>query len=852
MIISPKTKKILITLGSGLLLAGGIFVLSASSARAASFWDVMTNPSQIFEMILGLLANFIFSIANFFVRLAATLLEFTFSIEKFTDVAVVRAGWQVCRDIANIGFVLVLLVMAFDSVLQLNKYPIKTILPRLVIAALLINFSLVFCGMIIDFSQIMTHYFYEAAVNGNTAGLSGQLAGALNIQSVYTEPADWGEKAKANGATEIIIGIIFGTAILLVAAFSLAAAAIFFIGRIVTLWLLMIFAPIAWLSMIVPGAPEIGGYWNKWWGEFLKWSFFAPVYMFFIYLAILLASTAPITADSAASAAMNSSLKGNPVSGFLANGAYTMLQYIAIIMIMLMGLKYASSSSALGASTVMKAGKSMTGWAKNKAKKYTVDKAVSAGKFGLNKLEAGAAKLAAVNLGGPETRFSGRMRAKAEQIRQRGFAEREKTEKNQSYGKLLDTMSEKDLMSEVNKGSGMMKLIAARKAKEKGLLDKDPTSALDESKYSDKAKNFKEEDYATSKSLEGTAAEIRQRRTDNKPGFEHKKIDDILHSKGIKPGTPEADDYMNKWDMEMAEKEREEKEMEYAENKTAHQEYLSAKSENEKENKKKLEASRAMAREARSVFNSYGIKDDKGMTKEAKELEETRFDIVENDAEREKVVRRSKESGNLDKVKSHVLKDEKALESFTKELSGPEIEEQYKKWGKATKKSFEDNLIKSIQSIPVGQAIDLHEIKKRETFAMLTGKIEPAFGDEHGKLNFGNEGQMKTLAGYIGKMTATSVAKIGHPDKTRDLKIIGQFASPDLVSNVGRERSASTEQKNLFRTGVENNAVSVKAKVVDVNIAAEAKERLQGMGWALTAEAGEKAEKAKGKGQPTT
>jgi len=695
----------------------------------------------------------------------------------------------------------------------------------------------------------MTHYFYEAAVGNNTAGLSGQLAGALNIQSVYTEPAgDWGGKIKGGDATSIIIGIVFGTAILLIAAFSLAAAAIYFIVRIVTLWLLLIFSPIAWVSMIVPGAPEIGGYWNKWWGEFLKWTFFAPVYMFFIYLAILMASMAPITSSSVVSSELNTMLKTSPVTGFFKNGVYVILQYIAIIMVLLAGLKYASSTGVAGANLVMGTGKKMTGWAK---KKFVTDPAKSV----YNKGAELATKVAATNVPGTDdTRWSGRLRAKAEQIRQKGFAEREKKSGNQAYTKLLETMSEKDLTSEVSKAGGIRKLIATRKAKERGLLDKDPTSAFDESKYSDKVKNFKEEDYDTSKSLEESAAEIRQRRIDNKPGFEHRKIDDMLRGKGMKPGTPEADEYMNNWDMEMAEKEREEKEAEYAEVKTANQEYLSAKSENEKENGKKLEASRALAREARSVFNSYGIKDDKGMTKEAKELEETRFDIIDNDSEREKVVRRSKESGNLDKIRSHVLKDDRALESFTKELSGPEIEEQYKKWGKATKKSFEDNLIKAIQSIPTGQAINLNEIKKRETFANLTGKIETAFGNEHGKLDFGNEGQMKTLAGYIGKMTAASVAKINHPGKTQDLKAVGQFASPDLVSSVGRERSASAEQKNLFRAGVENNDVAVKAKVVDVSIATEAKERLQGMGWALTAEAGEKAEKAKrkGKGESTT
>jgi len=366
MIASLKSKKLILTFCLAVLIAGGIFILSASPARAASFWDVMSNPSQIFYVILGLLADFILYIANLFVRVAATLLEFVFGIEKFTGVAVVTAGWKVCRDIANIGFSLVLLVMAFDSVLQLNKYPIKTILPRLVVAALLINFSLVFCGMIIDFSQIMTRYFYDAAVGSNTQGLSGELVDALNIQSIYKEPpSGWGDKVKSDGPGSIIIGMLFGTVILLIAAFSIAAAAIYFIVRMVSLWLLMIFAPIAWISMIVPGAPEIGGYWNKWWGEFLKWSFFAPVYMFFIYLAIMMAKMAPITSSGAS---IETSLSSQ--TGFLADGIYKLLQYIAIIIILIGGLKYAQKAGVAGAGAVMKAGKAIT----NGAKSYAMNK----------------------------------------------------------------------------------------------------------------------------------------------------------------------------------------------------------------------------------------------------------------------------------------------------------------------------------------------------------------------------------------------------------------------------------------------------------------------------------------------
>ncbi len=51
------------------------------------------------------------------------------------------------------------------------------------------------------------------------------------------------------------------------------------------------------------------------------------------------------------------------------------------------------------------------------------------------------------------------------------------------------------------------------------------------------------------------SAEIKQRRISNEPGFEWKKIDDLLHNQGFEPGTPAAAEYLEKWDRNTAESE---------------------------------------------------------------------------------------------------------------------------------------------------------------------------------------------------------------------------------------------------------------------------------------------------------
>jgi len=51
------------------------------------------------------------------------------------------------------------------------------------------------------------------------------------------------------------------------------------------------------------------------------------------------------------------------------------------------------------------------------------------------------------------------------------------------------------------------------------------------------------------------AAEIKQKRINNQKGFEWAKIDALLHQKGVKPGTPAAEEFMAKWDKNTAESE---------------------------------------------------------------------------------------------------------------------------------------------------------------------------------------------------------------------------------------------------------------------------------------------------------
>lgn len=118
-------------------------------------------------------------------------------IEQFSkqDSSIYKA-WSAFRNIANIGFVIMLLVVVFSQVtnIGISNYNIKKILPKLIITAILVNFSYLIMGALIDLSQI-----------------AGNGIGAL-IRSVAADGMDADASTRASAIISAIAGSVTGVA----------------------------------------------------------------------------------------------------------------------------------------------------------------------------------------------------------------------------------------------------------------------------------------------------------------------------------------------------------------------------------------------------------------------------------------------------------------------------------------------------------------------------------------------------------------------------------------------------------------------------------------------------------------
>src|SRR3989344_5674376 len=240
------------------------------------------------------------------------------SLAGLSGIDAITIGWGITRDVANIFFIFILLIIAIATILRLESYGAKQLLPKLIIVALLINFSLVIATTIVDASNILAFTFISRItpvsdklaiilqinkitdtsedsvppsakdIDWKTVASVGYLAGLGIIDQAFTTDE---EVMKAtpllqNKPDEYVIQFFWQATILvliLTLIFVFVAISVMLLIRNVALIVIFVLAPLGFLEAILPATR---GYANQWWHKLFQWSFFFPASAFMIYLAI--------------------------------------------------------------------------------------------------------------------------------------------------------------------------------------------------------------------------------------------------------------------------------------------------------------------------------------------------------------------------------------------------------------------------------------------------------------------------------------------------------------------------------------------------------------------------------------
>ncbi|MEK7629961.1 MAG: hypothetical protein AAB432_01075 [Patescibacteria group bacterium] len=249
-------------------------------------------PIMLFAIIgylLATLTGLLFSLVN-------TIGGLTIHLQTLiTANSFVTTGWAVVRDVANLGFVLVIIIMAVATIFRQEEYGYKKLLPKLIAAAILVNFSLTIAAVFIDFSQTLMNFFY--ARMGDSEAIFSVLSGLFSPQKLLDSVGGSSPNFSAIttfGYSAIMFAIApwLITAFNVLAIFVLLALSFMLFLRFFNLSFLLIISPIVWLFWVIPGLSK---HFTNWWSKFFEWIFFGPAVLFFIYLAATTMKTLNLT-----------------------------------------------------------------------------------------------------------------------------------------------------------------------------------------------------------------------------------------------------------------------------------------------------------------------------------------------------------------------------------------------------------------------------------------------------------------------------------------------------------------------------------------------------------------------------
>lgn len=180
----------------------------------------------------------------------------------------IYSAWVVMRNIANVAFIIAFLIIIFSQLTGqgVSNYGVKKMLPRLLIAAILINASFWICAIAVDLSNIigasMRSIFESVGANINFADETKSAFGAT------TDNAVWSDIVKlvltgVVGAAALYIGLAALLPAIIAVVFAIVTVFLVLVLRQALIVMLIVAAPLAFVAFLLPNTNGLFDKWRK-------------------------------------------------------------------------------------------------------------------------------------------------------------------------------------------------------------------------------------------------------------------------------------------------------------------------------------------------------------------------------------------------------------------------------------------------------------------------------------------------------------------------------------------------------------------------------------------------------------
>jgi len=297
------------------------FFASAFELSDLNPFNFLSNvKDSLGEALLGAIFGLLMTVPLYILNVSLDLLTWVasgnFLAVSFTgaDNVIVSTGWGFVRNLANVVLIFGLVIIALSIILGYQETRAKKTLVNFILIAALINFTPVFCGLIIDLAAMIMDLLLKGGVPPTFVNLLSEKMTTFNSADIPT-------------LFVLTIFAIFASVIYLLFALLLLV-------RIVMLWILVILSPVAFATKVLPESkyflkifPRICT-WDGWWDDFLQWCF----------LGIPAAGTIFLSNLVMFQIATDSSQIINPPTGNVLNGTLGLLfAYLIPFVVLILG-----------------------------------------------------------------------------------------------------------------------------------------------------------------------------------------------------------------------------------------------------------------------------------------------------------------------------------------------------------------------------------------------------------------------------------------------------------------------------------------------------------------------------------
>ena len=190
-------------------------------------------------------------------------------------------AWVIMRNISNVAFIVAFLVIIYSQLTSvgISNYGVKKMLPRLVIAAVLVNLSFTICAILLDLSNIAGYAFQDAFMGiKNTISTVGENTGVgwtwseLIVMILSNGALAGGVVATVAMGAELLplaLSALVGIGLVLLLVLLIMAA------RQALIVILIIISPLAFVCYLLPGTEK---WFKKWRDLFFTMLVFFPAF----------------------------------------------------------------------------------------------------------------------------------------------------------------------------------------------------------------------------------------------------------------------------------------------------------------------------------------------------------------------------------------------------------------------------------------------------------------------------------------------------------------------------------------------------------------------------------------------